>query len=315
MAEMTPNQMTTRGRGDAGLKVPITSGTRRGPTVGQIGNRQSQIGNFPEVSVVMPCLNEGRTVGACVDKARRWLDTHGAVGEIIVADNRSTDGSQQTAIDAGARVVSVTAKGYGSALLGGIAAARGRYVIMGDADDSYDFSDLAPFVEKLRDGFELVVGNRFAGGIKPGAMPALHRYLGLPVLNGLGWLLFRSPCRDFHCGLRGFDRAAIQSLALQSTGMEFASEMIVKAAVAGLRIAEVPTTLSRDGRGRRSHLRPWRDGWRHLRFLLGAFVASVFERKRNSSHAALEGPGGEHVPAQAQAGDSAQLTAGGFYDP
>ena len=315
MAGMTSSRVGTRGRGDTGLKVPITSGTRREPTVGQIGNRQSQIGHSPEVSVVMPCLNEVRTVGVCVGKAGRWLDSHGVLGEVIVADNGSTDGSQQTTIGAGARVVSVTAKGYGNALLGGIAAARGRFIIMGDADDSYEFSDLAPFVDKLREGFKLVVGNRFAGGIERGAMPPLHRYFGVPILNALGWLLFQSPCRDFHCGLRGFDRAAIQGLELRCAGMEFASEMIVKATLHHLRIAEVPTTLSPDGRGRRSHLRPWRDGCRHLRFLLGAYIASVVERKRQSSHAALdgpalsgiEGPGGEHVPAQAQAGS--------VYDP
>lgn len=255
-----------------------------------------------ELSIVMPCLNEAATTGKCVRKARRWLDLHAVVGEIIVADNSSSDGSQEVARNAGAEVVSVAAKGYGSALLGGIAAARGRYVIMGDADDSYDFSHLKPFVDKLREGYDLVVGNRFAGGIKPGAMPALHRYFGVPILNAIGRVLFKTPCRDFHCGLRGFDRRAIESMGLRSTGMEFASEMIVKAAVAGLRIAEVPTTLSPDGRGRRSHLRPWRDGWRHLRFLLGAYIASILERRRQSSHAAREGPGGEHVPAQAQAG-------------
>lgn len=221
-----------------------------------------------ELSILMPCLNEAETVETCVRKARGWLEASGVKGEIIIADNGSTDGSQQLAEAAGARVVPVAAKGYGSALHGGIIAARGRFVIMGDADDSYDFCNLGPFVEKLREGYQLVMGNRFKGGIAPGAMPPLHYYLGNPVLTGIGRLLFPSPCGDFHCGLRGFDRAAIIGLDLHTTGMEFASEMVVKATLAKLRIAEVPTTLSPDGRSRPPHLRSWRDGWRHLRFLL-----------------------------------------------
>jgi len=221
-----------------------------------------------ELSIVMPCLNEAETLAACLQKARRFLHENQITGEIIVADNGSTDGSPTLAAQHGARVVHVAAKGYGSALLGGIAAARGRFIIMGDADDSYDFLHLLPFVEKLRAGCDLVMGNRFLGGIQPGAMPPLHRFLGNPLLTGLGRLFFHSPAGDFHCGLRGFSRAAVEKMNLQTTGMEFASEMVVKASLLGLNIAEVPTTLAPDGRRRPPHLRPWRDGWRHLRFLL-----------------------------------------------
>lgn len=222
----------------------------------------------PEVSVVMPCLNEARTVRTCIEKAQRALREHGIHGEVIVADNGSIDGSEAIAEQAGARVVHVSQKGYGSALMGGIAAARGAYVIVGDSDDSYDFSHIARFVEKLREGYELVMGNRFKGGIQAGAMPALHRYLGNPVLSWIGHLIFSSPCGDFHCGLRGFEKQSVEKLRLRTSGMEFASEMVVKATVHGLRICEVPTTLSPDGRGRPPHLRRWRDGWRHLRFML-----------------------------------------------
>jgi len=221
-----------------------------------------------ELSIVMPCLNEAETLAICIKKARNWLIKHNVSGEVIVADNGSTDGSQTIAGVMGARVVDVTAKGYGSALMGGINAARGKYVVMGDADDSYNFSHLGPFLEKLREGYELVMGNRFAGGIQPGAMKPLHKYLGNPVLTGIGRLLFKSPCGDFHCGLRGFSKAAALKLDLQTTGMEFASEMVVKATLNKLRITEVPTTLFQDGRSRPPHLRSWRDGWRHLRFLL-----------------------------------------------
>ena len=216
----------------------------------------------------MPCLDEAETIAVCVEKAMAYIESRGITGEVLVADNGSSDGSQAIAEGLGARVVAVARKGYGSALLGGIAAARGRYVIMGDADNSYDFSDLDAFVEKLREGCELVMGNRFKGGIASGAMPALHRYLGNPVLTGVGKLFFRSPVGDFHCGLRGFSRQAVLDLGLNATGMEFASEMVVKATLQCLRIAEVPTTLSPDGRSRPPHLRSWRDGWRHLRFLL-----------------------------------------------
>jgi len=221
-----------------------------------------------ELSIVMPCLNEAETLGRCIQKARGSLAALGVAGEIVVADNGSSDGSQAIAVSMGARVVPIEARGYGNALMGGIAAARGTYVIMGDADDSYDFSNLGPFVEKLRDGYALVMGNRFKGGIKPGAMPNLHRYLGNPVLTAIGKLFFKSQCGDFHCGLRGFNKAAIMKLDLRTTGMEFASEMVVKATLRNLSIDEVPTVLSPDGRSRPPHLRSWRDGWRHLRFLL-----------------------------------------------
>ncbi|VEP17042.1 putative glycosyl transferase [Hyella patelloides LEGE 07179] len=220
-----------------------------------------------EVSIVMPCLNEAETLATCVRKAQSYLSENNVSGEVIVADNGSSDGSQQIARSMNARVVNVPTRGYGSALKEGIAAARGQYIIMGDADDSYDFSRLNPFVQKLRQGYDLVMGNRFRGGIAPGAMPPLHRYLGNPVLTGIGRLLFASPCGDFHCGLRGFRQDSITALDLQTTGMEFASEMVVKATLHKMKIAEVPTTLSPDGRSRPPHLNTWRDGWRHLRFL------------------------------------------------
>lgn len=221
-----------------------------------------------ELSIVMPCLNEAETVARCVEKAQHSLAKLGISGEVVVADNGSTDGSNAIATSLGARVVRVEARGYGNALMAGIAASRGQYIIMGDADDSYDFGNLEPFVEKLREGFDLVMGNRFKGGIRPGAMPPLHRYLGNPVLTAIGRLFFRSACGDFHCGLRGFKKVAIIKLDLRTTGMEFASEMVVKGTLHKLRITEVPTTLSPDGRSRPPHLRSWRDGWRHLRFLL-----------------------------------------------
>lgn len=221
-----------------------------------------------ELSIVMPCLNEARTVGVCVEKAAQWLRRHHVNGEIVVADNGSTDGSQAIATARGARVVPVEAKGYGAALIGGIEAAKGRFIIMGDADDSYDFTHLEQFLEKLREGYDLVMGNRFRGGIKPGAMPPLNRYLGNPALSGFGRLFFHAPIGDFHCGLRGFNRATALRMNLRCTGMEFASELVVKAFLLGLRVTEVPTTLSPDGRDHPPHLRPWRDGWRHLRFLL-----------------------------------------------
>jgi glycosyltransferase involved in cell wall biosynthesis len=221
-----------------------------------------------ELTILMPCLNEAATVGRCVSKARGFLERAGIAGEVLVADNGSDDGSPALATGAGAHVVAVAERGYGAALAAGIAAARGRYVIMGDADDSYDFTRLEGFVEKLREGYPLVVGNRFKGGIHPGAMPWLHRYLGNPVLSFIGRLLFPARVGDFHCGLRGFDRDAVRTLELRTKGMEFASELVVKAALARWRIAEVPTTLHPDRRGRAPHLRSWRDGWRHLRFLL-----------------------------------------------
>ncbi|MDF7777328.1 glycosyltransferase family 2 protein [Sphingomonas sp. AOB5] len=221
-----------------------------------------------ELSIVMPCLNEAETLAVCVKKAKAFIADHGLKGEVIVADNGSTDGSQQIANALGARIVHVPARGYGAALIGGIEAAKGKFVAMGDADDSYDFGGLMPFVEQLREGADLVMGNRFQGGIEPGAMPPLHRYLGNPVLSFLGQIFFKIPVGDFHCGLRAFNRASIRELGLTTPGMEFASEMVVKAAIEKLDIREVPTTLKPDGRSRPPHLRTWRDGWRHLRFLL-----------------------------------------------
>lgn len=221
-----------------------------------------------DLTILMPCLNEANTVATCVRKARAYIEQADIEGEVLVADNGSTDGSQEIARAAGARVIHVSLRGYGAALMAGIRAAQGKYVIMGDADDSYDFSALAPYMERLRDGAQLVMGNRFRGGIVPGAMPPLHRYLGNPVLSFVGRLFFRVSIGDFHCGLRGFSRDAILRQGLVSPGMEFASEMVAKAALAGLRVEEVPTTLRPDGRGRPPHLRTWRDGWRHLRFLL-----------------------------------------------
>ncbi len=224
--------------------------------------------NTVELTVLMPCLNEAETLATCIGKAKKCLAENGIDGEVLVADNGSTDGSREIAEQNGARVVEVDTRGYGAALSRGIQAARGKYVIMGDADDSYDFANLMPFIARLRGGAQLVMGNRFRGGIQPGAMPFLHRYLGNPVLSAIGQICFPSPVGDFHCGLRGFERTAIQRLDLQTTGMEFASEMVVKATLNGLRITEVPTTLFPDGRTRSPHLRTWRDGWRHLRFLL-----------------------------------------------
>jgi hypothetical protein len=221
-----------------------------------------------ELSIVMPCLNEARTVGTCVEKAARFLASHGIRGEIIVADNGSTDGSPEIARRGGARVVHVDARGYGSALRAGIEAAAGEFVILGDADDSYDFLSLEPFVDELRRGCDLVLGNRFRGGIRPGAMRPLHRWLGNPILSGVGRAFFGVQLGDFHCGLRGIRREAYLRMDLRTTGMEFATEMIVKAKLHRMRVAEVPTVLHPDGRGRPSHLRSWRDGWRHLRFLL-----------------------------------------------
>ena len=221
-----------------------------------------------ELTILMPCLNEAETLATCIGKARAFLDRTGIAGEIVIADNGSTDGSRDIATANGARVVPVDERGYGAALAGGIAAARGRFVVMGDADDSYDFSRLDTFVTALRDGADLVMGNRFLGGIAPGAMPWHHRYIGNPVLSAVGRLFFHTPIRDFHCGLRGFSRASILALKLRTSGMEFASEMVVKATLAQLDVREVPTTLDKDGRSRPPHLRSFRDGWRHLRFLL-----------------------------------------------
>lgn len=221
-----------------------------------------------ELSIVLPCLNEERTLGTCIRKAQGFLEQHGVAGEVVVADNGSTDRSVEIAQSLGARVVHVPQKGYGSALRGGFAAARGRYILMADSDDSYDLENLSPFLEKLREGYDLVMGNRFKGGIAPGAMPWHHRYIGNPALSFIGKLFFRTPANDFHCGIRAFTREAIQRMNLQTTGMELASEIVIKASILGMKVCEVPTRLFPDGRGRPPHLRSFRDGWRHLRFLL-----------------------------------------------
>ena len=228
----------------------------------------AQQADGPEVTILMPCLNEQETLETCVRKAKIFLEANHVSGEIVVSDNGSSDGSQEIAERCGARVVNVPIRGYGAALIYGGKAARGKYIIMGDSDDSYDFSALLPFVSALRSGSELVMGNRFRGGIKPGAMPWLNRWIGTPILSAFGRLFFGSPIGDFNCGLRGFSADAFRKMDLRTTGMEFASEMIVKATLLKLRISEVPTTLSPDGRSRPPHLRRWRDGWRHLRFML-----------------------------------------------
>lgn len=221
-----------------------------------------------ELTILMPCLNESETLGICIDKARTFLEKSGVSGEILIADNGSTDGSLDIAISKGARVVNIDTKGYGAALIGGCNSAHGRYVIMGDSDDSYDFLDLMPFVEKLREGYDLVMGNRFKGGIEKGAMPFSHKYIGNPVLSFLGRLFYGSRIGDFHCGLRGYNTERMRALGLKTTGMEYASEMVVKATLSDYRIVEVPTTLRKDGRSHPPHLNTWRDGWRHLKFLL-----------------------------------------------
>lgn len=221
-----------------------------------------------ELSIVMPCLNEAETLEICIQKCQKFIKENNLSAEVIIADNGSTDGSQEIAARYGARVIPVPIRGYGAALIGGIEAAKGKYVAMGDADDSYDFGSLMPFIEKLRNGAELCMGNRFKGGIEPGAMPPLHKYLGNPVLSFLGRIFYNLPIGDFHCGLRAFNRQSILGLNLNTTGMEFASEMVVKAGLNHLRMEEAPTTLKKDGRSRPPHLRSWRDGWRHLKFLL-----------------------------------------------
>ena len=221
-----------------------------------------------EVTILMPCLNEAETVRTCIQKALHWINKNNIDGEVLIADNGSNDGSQTIAIESGARCIHVPTKGYGSALINGIRNAKGDYIIMGDCDDSYDFSNLDLFIEKLREGFDLVMGNRFQGGIEKDAMPFIHKYVGNPVLSFIGRKFFKSDIGDFHCGLRGFKQSIYKDLKLQTTGMEFASEMVVKSTLFKLRITEVPTTLSKDGRTRASHLRTWRDGWRHLIFLL-----------------------------------------------
>ncbi|WP_424410590.1 glycosyltransferase family 2 protein [Pasteurella sp. PK-2025] len=216
----------------------------------------------------MPCLNEVETLEKCINKAKSWIVKSGVTAEILISDNGSTDGSQVLATQLGARVVNAPEKGYGAALIYGAKAAKGQYIIMGDADDSYDFSELDAFMDKLQQGYDLVMGNRFLGGIEEGAMPWKNKYIGNPVLSAIGRLLFKCPAKDFHCGLRGFSKAAFEKMDLRTSGMEFASEMVIKANLLKMKIAEVPTTLSKDGRSRPPHLKPWRDGWRHLRFML-----------------------------------------------
>ncbi len=246
---------------------PNRTGAHDTPTAGHT-DRSAVQGSDCELTILMPCLNEAETLAGCIDQAQDFLHRRHIDGEVLIADNGSTDGSTQIATAHGARVVNVPVKGYGAALIEGTRAARGRFVIMGDSDGSYDFAALDPFVERLRAGSDLVIGNRFKGGIARGAMPFLHKYLGNPVLSYLGRLFFTIPVGDFHCGLRGYRRDRMISLGLRSRGMEYASEMVVRSALAGHAIAEVPTTLAPDGRSRPPHLRTWRDGYRHLRFLL-----------------------------------------------
>lgn len=225
----------------------------------------------PRLTIVMPCLNEAETLATCIRKAFTGLKDAGVPGEVVIADNGSTDGSPEIAVQEGARVVNVTRKGYGSALRGGIEAAAAEWILMGDADDSYDFSRIAPFVEKLGQGHDLVMGCRMprgGGTVMPGAMPWKHRWFGNPVLTFIGRLFFKCPANDFHCGMRAFTRTGYHRMDLRTVGMEFASEMVIKSKLAGLKIAEVPITLHPDGRSRAPHLRSWRDGWRHLRFML-----------------------------------------------
>jgi glycosyltransferase involved in cell wall biosynthesis len=243
-----------------------------------------------EVTVLMPCLDEARTLAGCIQEARAALERHRIDGEVLIADNGSTDGSPQIALAAGASVIHVAERGYGSALRGGIDAARGKYVVMGDADGSYDFGEIPRFVEKLRQGYDLVMGNRFRGTILPGAMPWLHRYIGNPALSGIGRLLFGNPCGDFHCGLRAFRREAALSWGLRCCGMEFATEVVVRAVLHGAKIAELPITLRPDGRGRAPHLQSFRDGWRHLRFMLQASCSRRYTERRAASRA--DGLGG-----------------------
>jgi len=221
-----------------------------------------------QLTILMPCLNEAETLALCIKKANDWAVHSGIQTEVLIADNGSTDGSQAIAESLGARVILVAQRGYGSALFHGCMAAKGEWIIMGDSDDSYDFSNLDSFIQKLRADFDLVMGNRFLGGIAPGAMPWKNRYIGNQILTWVGRLLFKCPAKDFHCGLRGFRKDAFLRMDLRTTGMEFASEMVIKANLFGMRIVEVSTTLSKDGRSRPPHLRPWRDGWRHLRFML-----------------------------------------------
>jgi len=228
------------------------------------------------LSIVLPCLNESETLLTVIEKSFRSLEANKIAGEVIVADNGSTDGSIEIALNAGARLVRVPERGYGSALIAGIQESKGRYVVMGDSDDSYALDELSEFIAKLESGFDLVIGNRFKGGIDKGAMPWLHKYLGNPVLTWIGKIFYKVPINDFHCGLRAFRRDSVIALNLKCPGMEFASEMIVKASLYELKMTEVPTTLKKDGRSRPPHLNTWADGWRHLVFLLAASPSWLF---------------------------------------
>lgn len=229
-----------------------------------------------ELTILMPCLDEAETLQLCIDKANAWIQKSGVNAEVVIADNGSTDGSQDIALGLGARVVDVPTRGYGAALFAGSQAADSQYIIMGDSDDSYDFSKLDEFLAGLRAGNDLVMGNRFAGGIAPGAMPWKNKHIGNPALSMVGRVLFKIPVRDFHCGIRGYSKAAFENMDLRTSGMEFASEMVIKARLLGMKIIEVPTTLSKDGRSRPPHLKPWRDGWRHLRFMLSLSPRYLF---------------------------------------
>lgn len=220
-----------------------------------------------DYTILMPCLNEANSLEYCINEARHYIKKHSLNAEILIADNGSTDDSVLIAKKCGAKVVTINEKGYGSALIGGINAASGKYIIMGDSDGSYDFGSLTPFIKALSDGFDMVVGNRFSGGIQSGAMPFLHR-IGVPFLSALARWKFKSPVRDFHCGLRAFDARIAKSLDLSCTGMEFATQIIALFALSGAKICEVPTPLRRDRRKRKPHLRTFRDGWRHLKFIL-----------------------------------------------
>jgi glycosyltransferase involved in cell wall biosynthesis len=268
------NSATNTPAGDSGADSPATVAQREAVAPGRKSHLEIvesiEAPGTPacEITILMPCLNEARTLGNCIRIAQKAIADLGVRGEVLIADNGSTDGSVELALAAGARVVNIKTRGYGAALLGGIEAARGEFILMGDADESYDFSHLDRFLAKLREGYDLVMGNRFKGGIEPHAMPFLHRYLGNPGLSAVGKLFFHSNCNDFYCGLRGFRRDSIRDLKLISLGMEFAHEMVVKSTLFGLKVVEVPTTLKPDGRGRAPHLRTWRDGWRTLRFLL-----------------------------------------------
>lgn len=221
-----------------------------------------------ELSIVMPCLNEAETIAKCIEKAKTFMHNNNIKGEVVIGDNGSTDGSQEIATSLGAIVVNIDKKGYGNASRGAIEVSKGKYIITADTDDSHDILNLNPFIQKLRDGFDLVMGNRFKGETNKDSMPFLHRYIGNPMLTFVGNLFFKTNIGDFHCGLRGFSKAAYNKMDLSTTGMEFASEVVVKASMLGLKIAEVPTTVFPAGRTRKAHLRTFPDGWRHLRFLL-----------------------------------------------